>query len=173
MQIYHTESDSWSQGPELNVARYIPGSTILKSHLYVFGGATTGDVVINSLEVLSLSWPHKTWELIQLDVIPARYLPIVSPTNDHRLLIMGGRSKDANGRSSRRNDAFLFEIKRKSARAHEVARGDPYTSYGPTLLQSNEKVVTGVVDREGYARVMLYDHKNKEVKALSDLGKCN
>lgn len=94
VEIYHPDSDSWEQGPDLLMPHDYPAVAVLNNTIYVIGGhhpdATQGgpktDPGFDFCERLDLE--KGTWE--QIAPLPTPRFALSAVTRDNKILAMGG-----------------------------------------------------------------------------------
>jgi len=111
---YEIATNSWSKGPQLNIARCNSSACFLGGNIYVFGGQNRQYQMTNSIEKLrvaslnSVGGKATVWILIK----PARaaLLPRASPAfypiNSNEIVILGGHIAD----NICSDEVILFDI---------------------------------------------------------------
>lgn len=122
VEVYSTETDTWSTGPSLNTSRMHHSSCAVRQTIYTFCGAnfTQGDLAsierLNARDVILSqqgSAKKPEWELIQPALAPGctsgltgRTNPLIASlrSDSGQIMIMGGFSGGC------LNDCFIYDV---------------------------------------------------------------
>jgi len=123
------------------------------------------------MEILDLGSLDQVWDLIQVNEISVRTLPLICPINETDLLIMGGTYRTEDGKSHGRGDVFQFSTETRCAEPLTNS-GIACFTWGPTVYQSENKNILSLVTGGGsIVRMIKFSTKTNRVTVLENLGK--
>ena len=95
------------------MARYVHSSTTSDNKLCcVFGGIGQNNAYLNTIEILNTASldSNEIWQLVLLDTITARILPVFYPLSATELVIMGGQYRSSEGKCKVLSSVHIVDI---------------------------------------------------------------
>jgi N-acetylneuraminic acid mutarotase len=173
VEIYHPDSDSWEQGPDLLMPHDYPAVALLDNAIYVLGGhhpdATKGgpktDPGFDFCERLDLE--KEAWE--QIAPLPTPRFALSAVTRDNRILAMGGVAFRPEGFDNFTVIEIYDPATDTWSSSDEFRLPWPAAGLGSALLGDDLYVFGGYSDVDIHPRTARYDSQQGEWQQVDPL----
>ena len=155
----------WRNEANLQQSRCNHSSCTLGEKIFVFGGFSGTDRILNSIEELDLSaWWHR-WRLINITAMRPREKPAVCHVSDSEIAILGG----SNFQSSV-SDIFIFNTETGTAeKALDIDM--PFVEESPSVNLGQGSIMSLVMSEDRILYLMKYERKENQLSIVVRYGR--